>query len=100
MAVYAVFAWGIVKLVREGVENMIIIYWIVFGLIAGSIASFISPSSKGGIVGSIVLGIVGAVVGGYLGERFFGVGVTGFNLMSFAVAVAGALLVLLIGRLI
>lgn len=81
-------------------NNMTIFYWIVFGLIAGSIANFIAPSSKGGIVGSIILGIIGAVVGGYLGQRFFGVGVTGFNLMSFAVAVIGSLLVLFIGRLI
>lgn len=79
---------------------MTIIYWIVFGLIAGSIANFISPGSQGGIVGSIVLGIIGAVVGGYLGQRFFAVGVTGFNIMSFVVAVAGSLLVLFIGRLL
>lgn len=79
---------------------MTILYWIVFGLIAGSIANFIMPSSQGGIVGSIVLGIIGAVVGGYLGSRFFGVGVTGFDLNSFVVAVAGAVLVLLVGRLL
>jgi len=79
---------------------MIIIYWIIFGLIAGTIANFIVPSSNGGIVGSIVLGIIGAVVGGYLGQRFFGVGVTGFNIMSFVVAIAGALLVLFISRLL
>ncbi len=79
---------------------MTIIYWIIFGLIAGAIANFIAPSSQGGIIGSIVLGIIGAVVGGYLGQRFFGVGITGFNLMSFVVAVAGSLLVILIGRLI
>lgn len=78
---------------------MSFIYWIVFGLIAGSIANFLSPNSQGGFIGSILLGIVGAVVGGYLGQRFFGVGVTGFNLMSFVVAVAGALLVLFIARL-
>jgi len=77
-----------------------IIYWAVFGLIAGSIANFITPSSQGGIIGSIVLGIIGAVVGGYLGQRFFGVGVTGFNLMSFAVAVCGSLLVIFVGRVL
>ena len=79
---------------------MTIIYWIIFGLIAGSIANFIAPNSQGGIVGSIVLGIIGAVVGGYLGQRFFDVGVTGFNLMSFIVAVAGSLLVIFVGRLV
>lgn len=79
---------------------MTIFYWIIFGLIAGSIANFIAPSSNGGIISSIILGIVGAVVGGYLGQLFFGVGVTGFNLISFLVAVAGSLIVLLVGRLI
>ena len=79
---------------------MSILYWILFGLVAGSIANFLSPSSQGGIVGSIILGIVGAVVGGYLGERFFGVGVTGFNVMSFVVAVGGSLLVLFLSRML
>lgn len=79
---------------------MTIIYWIVFGLIAGSIANFLAPSSQGGIVGSIVLGIIGAVVGGYLGQRFFNVEVTGFNVMSFVVAVSGSLLVLFVSRLL
>jgi uncharacterized membrane protein YeaQ/YmgE (transglycosylase-associated protein family) len=79
---------------------MTIIYWIIFGLITGTITNFIAPSSKGGILESIILGIVGAVVGGYLGQRFFAVGVTGFNIISFVVAVAGALLVLFIGRLL
>jgi uncharacterized membrane protein YeaQ/YmgE (transglycosylase-associated protein family) len=78
---------------------MSILYWIIFGLIAGSIANFIAPSSQGGIIGSIILGIIGAVLGGYLGQRFFGVGVTGFNVKSFVVAVAGSLLVLFISRL-
>jgi uncharacterized membrane protein YeaQ/YmgE (transglycosylase-associated protein family) len=79
---------------------MTILYWIIFGLISGSIANFISPSSSGGIVGSIVLGIMGAVVGGYLGSRFLGVGVTGFNVMSIAVAVGGALLVIFLSRVL
>jgi uncharacterized membrane protein YeaQ/YmgE (transglycosylase-associated protein family) len=79
---------------------MTILYWMLFGLIAGSIAEFIAPSSQGGIVGSIILGIIGAVVGGYLGERFFSVGVTGFNVASFVVAVVGSLLVLFVGRLL
>ncbi|MBI2310698.1 GlsB/YeaQ/YmgE family stress response membrane protein [Candidatus Collierbacteria bacterium] len=78
---------------------MSIFYWIVFGLIAGSIAEFLAPSSQAGIAGSIVLGIVGAVVGGYLGQKFMGIGVSGFNLQSIVVAVVGSLIVLFISRL-
>jgi uncharacterized membrane protein YeaQ/YmgE (transglycosylase-associated protein family) len=79
---------------------MDILYWIVFGLIAGTVANFIMPSSRGGILASLILGIVGAIVGGYLGKMFFGVGVTGFNLSSFVVAVLGAILVLFVGSLL
>lgn len=80
---------------------MNIIVWIVFGLIAGAIANFIDPKpSKGGIIGSIVLGIAGAFVGGFLGSFLFGVGVTGFDVMSLIVAVAGSLLLLVVGRML
>jgi len=79
---------------------MSMIYWIIFGLIAGAIASFIMPGAKGGILGLIILGIIGAVVGGYLGQMFFGVGVTGFDLKSFVVAVTGSLLVLLVSGIL
>lgn len=77
-----------------------IIFYVVFGLIAGTIANLIDKNpSQGGILGSIVLGIVGAVVGGFLGEALFGVGVTGFNITSFLVAVVGSLLVLWLARM-
>jgi uncharacterized membrane protein YeaQ/YmgE (transglycosylase-associated protein family) len=79
---------------------MTFFYWIIFGLITGSIANFIAPNFHGGILRSIILGIIGAILGGYLGKMFFGVGVTGFNFMSFVVAISGSLLLLFIGRLI
>ncbi|MDO8429350.1 MAG: GlsB/YeaQ/YmgE family stress response membrane protein [Candidatus Daviesbacteria bacterium] len=80
---------------------MDILFWIVFGLVAGTIANILDPRpSRGGILGSILLGIVGAVVGGYLGSSLFGVGVTGFNISSFVVAIAGSMLMLLVGRML
>lgn len=85
---------------QRGVININIIYWIIFGLITGSIANFIAPNPQGGIMGSIILGIIGAIVGGYLGQRLFGVNVTGFNFMSFAVAIGGSLIVLFVSRLL
>lgn len=78
---------------------MNILAWLVFGLIVGIIANVIDPRpSQGGLLGAIVLGIVGALVGGFLGNMLFGVGVSGFDFSSFAVAVAGSLLVLFVGR--
>ena len=77
------------------------IYFAIFGLIAGGIANYIDPRpSSGGLLGYLALGVVGATVGGYLGGMFFGVGVTGFNLSSFIVAVLGSLLMLWVGRML
>jgi uncharacterized membrane protein YeaQ/YmgE (transglycosylase-associated protein family) len=79
---------------------MNIVAWLVFGLIAGVVANAIDPRpASGGIVGAIVLGILGAFVGGFLGNLLLGVGVTGFNLSSFLVAIAGSLILLWIGRM-
>ncbi len=75
-----------------------IISWIIFGAIAGWIASLIlKTNDEQGAVGNIVVGIVGAALGGWLsGFLFDGTGVTGFNFQSFFVAVAGAIILLLI----
>lgn len=78
---------------------MNVIGWIIFGLIAGTIANAIDPHpSSGGIIGAVVLGIVGAMVGGFLANIILGIDITGFNLTSFVVAIAGSLLLLFIGR--
>lgn len=78
---------------------MNIISWIVFGLIVGVIANYLDPSpARGGMLGSVILGILGALVGGFLGDLLFGVGITGFNLSSFIVAVIGSLVLLFLGR--
>ena len=75
---------------------MSIIGWIVFGLIAGFIASKLVNNSGEGLILDIVLGIVGAVVGGFLFNQLGAVGVTGFNIYSMFVAVVGAVIVLAI----
>lgn len=78
---------------------MDILTWVVFGLIVGIVANIIDPRpSSGGILGAIVLGVVGALIGGFLGNLLFGVGVTGFNISSFIIAVLGSLLLLFIAR--
>jgi uncharacterized membrane protein YeaQ/YmgE (transglycosylase-associated protein family) len=70
--------------------------WIVLGLIAGFIASKLVNRQGEGFLLDVVLGIVGAVVGGTL-FRLVGMrGVSGVNLHSLIVAVAGAVVVLVV----
>ncbi len=72
-----------------------IISWIVFGLLAGILAKFIMPGEDGGgFIRTTLLGVVGALVGGFIGTRLGFGDVTGFNIRSFAIAIAGALIVL------
>jgi uncharacterized membrane protein YeaQ/YmgE (transglycosylase-associated protein family) len=74
--------------------------WIVLGLIAGFIASKIVNKQGEGFLLDIVLGIVGAVVGGWLFGLLGASGVSGVNLYSLLVAIAGAIVVLFTYHLI
>lgn len=78
---------------------MNIVSWIVFGLIVGIVANVIDPHpSQGGFLGTVLLGVLGALLGGFLGDLIFGIGVTGFNLSSFIVAIIGSLVLLALNR--
>jgi uncharacterized membrane protein YeaQ/YmgE (transglycosylase-associated protein family) len=79
---------------------MSFIAWIILGLIAGFIASKIVNKAGEGLFLDILLGIVGAVVGGWLFRTFGMSGVTGFNLYSLGVAVAGAIVFLVVYHLL
>lgn len=72
--------------------------WILFGALAGWIASMIMKTSAGALI-DIIMGIIGAIVGGFIMNMFGISGVTGFNLWSIIVAVIGAIVVIAIGRL-
>lgn len=70
--------------------------WLVFGGVAGWIASMIvGKNSQLGIVGNVVVGIIGAFIGGILlpndGDRF--------DLGSFIAAVIGAVILLVVVNL-
>jgi uncharacterized membrane protein YeaQ/YmgE (transglycosylase-associated protein family) len=77
-----------------------VISWIILGLIAGFIGSKIVNKSGEGLILDIVLGVVGAIVGGYLFSLTGTQGVTGLNLWSLLVAVIGAVIVLLVYRMV
>ena len=78
-----------------------ILSWIIFGLIAGLIAKFLMPGrDHGGFIITILLGIAGAVVGGFIGTSLGFGGVDGFNFGSFVIAVLGAILLLILYRVL
>ena len=78
-----------------------ILAWIVFGLIAGVLAKFIMPGKDpGGLIITILIGIAGAVVGGFLGTQLGFGDLSGFDLRSMGLAIGGALVLLLLYRLI
>ena len=78
-----------------------IIGWIIFGLIAGAIAKLLMPGrDPGGWIITMLLGIAGAVVGGWIGNALWGsTGASDWSIGSFALAIAGAVLLLFIYRL-
>jgi uncharacterized membrane protein YeaQ/YmgE (transglycosylase-associated protein family) len=77
-------------------QDMSFVAWIILGLVAGFVGSKIVNKTGEGLFLDIILGIVGAIVGGWLFSMFGAHGVTGLNLYSFAVAVVGAIVVLVV----
>ena len=75
---------------------MLFVAWIILGLVAGFVGSKIVNKTGEGLFLDIILGIVGAIVGGWLFSIFGASGVTGLNLYSLAVAVVGAIVVLVV----
>jgi len=77
-----------------------IIVWLIVGLIAGWLAGMAMGGRGFGVLGNMVVGIIGALIGGFLASTFLGLDVSGFNLPSVLVAFLGAIVFLLILRLI
>ena len=79
---------------------MSILAWILLGLIAGWLAGVLVRGGGYGVIGDIILGIVGALVGGWITSALLGVDISGFNLESLLIAVFGAIVIIVIGRLL
>ncbi len=77
-----------------------ILSWLVLGLVVGALAKLLMPGKDpGGMLVTIAIGIAGALIGGGVGS-LLGLGeVSGFDLMSLALATGGALLLLIAYRL-
>ena len=74
----------------------------LLGLIAGAIAKAILPGEHGGgWFATLVLGVIGAMVGGWLGSILFDASLQNFwSIQSWALAIGGSIVVLLIWGLI
>lgn len=86
-----------------GIESSLgILSWIVFGAIAGWVANtLVGGGEREGCLTNILVGVVGAFVGGFIFSQLTGREVLiGFDLGSFAVAVIGAIVLLLVLRLV
>jgi uncharacterized membrane protein YeaQ/YmgE (transglycosylase-associated protein family) len=79
------------------------LFWLLLGLIAGSLAKFIMPGrDPAGCIFTIFLGIIGALLGGLIGTRLGWGAVTQGDLdfRSIGIATFGALILLLLGRIL
>ena len=73
-----------------------LITWLIFGALAGWLASIIAKTNKEqGWLMNIVFGIAGAIVGGFLWGLVSGDGFdAGFNIGSLIIAIIGALILI------
>lgn len=79
---------------------MNIIVWLIFGALAGWIASMVmGTDARQGWLANIIVGIVGAFIGGMIMNFFGASGVQGFDLYSVLVAIGGAVVLLFLYRM-
>ncbi len=78
---------------------MYIVWWIIVGLIAGFITGKIMKGSGFGALMDIVVGIVGAIVGGFI-MRALGFAGQGGLIYTILVAVLGAVILTWLIRLV
>jgi uncharacterized membrane protein YeaQ/YmgE (transglycosylase-associated protein family) len=78
-----------------------ILSWILLGFIAGALAKFIMPGKDpGGCLITSIIGIVGAVVAGFIGTMVGFGKIESFDLGGILLATMGAILLLIIYRVI
>lgn len=74
-----------------------IISWIIFGALAGWVASAVAGGGRSGCLTNVIIGVLGAFIGGFLVEWLTGSAVYfSWSWRSFGVAVLGSVVLLLI----
>jgi uncharacterized membrane protein YeaQ/YmgE (transglycosylase-associated protein family) len=79
------------------------LHWTLLGLLAGALAKFLVPGrDPSGCVITVLLGIAGAMLGGWIGTTvgWGSVSSSRLDVRSIALATAGAIVLLIAGRLI
>lgn len=77
-----------------------ILGWLLIGLVAGALGKLIMPGKDpGGVIVTIILGIAGALLARYLAP-LIGLSIADSTWQSYAAATAGAVLLLVLYRLI
>jgi uncharacterized membrane protein YeaQ/YmgE (transglycosylase-associated protein family) len=82
--------------------GMGILSWIVVGLIAGWLAGVVVKGGGYGCIGDVIVGVIGGLLGGWIAFYFFHMGdpMSGINLQSILVAFGGAVILIIILRLV
>ncbi|MDQ3018850.1 MAG: GlsB/YeaQ/YmgE family stress response membrane protein [bacterium] len=85
---------------------MNIILWVIFGGLAGWIATMIVGNDASyGVAGNVIVGILGAFLGGWIADKLGASGQPGTerpssSVVSFIIAVVGAVILLVLLNLI
>ncbi|CAG0932563.1 hypothetical protein TFLX_02644 [Thermoflexales bacterium] len=76
--------------------------WIVVGAIAGWLSGQVMKGRGFGLLGDIVVGVAGGLIGGWLASELFKVpnAVNGINLTSILVAFLGAVVLIVVVRML
>jgi uncharacterized membrane protein YeaQ/YmgE (transglycosylase-associated protein family) len=82
--------------------SMGILSWIVVGLIAGWLAGMVMKGGGYGVIGDVIVGVAGGLLGGWIASSLLhiGAGVNGINLESILVAFIGAVILLVLLRVL
>ncbi len=79
---------------------MDILTWLIVGLVAGLLASFVMGGIGYGIVGDIIVGIVGAVIGGWVfAQMGWSTPFSGIGGVIFVAFIGAVLLLFILGFL-